>query len=174
MNELEFTAYRYLIDDLLPSERAAFETRLGEDQQARESLATAVELSAAMTLASEPQSSSPFLPTPARRAVLPRLNASRQPAWITAVVTVAAVAAVVLLAFLPAGSPPGVERQLASLAVAWSEANESCDAGSAESGDDETADPIADTATRDGSVDWMVLAVADLAGVELSDETPTE
>ncbi|MBM3981596.1 MAG: hypothetical protein FJ304_15225, partial [Planctomycetes bacterium] len=61
---LQATALRYAADDLAPAERAAFEARLADDQDAREAVAEAVRLSAAALGAPAPA------PHPSVRAAL--------------------------------------------------------------------------------------------------------
>jgi hypothetical protein len=75
---LEATALRYAARSLTPKDAAAFESRLAEDQEARDALAEAVRLSAA-ALDQEPPSPAADL----RRAVRNRLVSRLSPfAWV--------------------------------------------------------------------------------------------
>lgn len=75
---LEATALRYAARSLAPKDAAAFESRLAEDQDARDALAEAVRLSAA-ALELEPPSPAAALRRAVRNRLVSRLSPS---AWV--------------------------------------------------------------------------------------------
>ncbi|MFO0821003.1 MAG: hypothetical protein U1A77_23860 [Pirellulales bacterium] len=124
---LDQLAFRYIANELTNDELQAFEERLATDQQAREAVAAAVELSQAIAFV-ESTRQSPAPPVPASTQgilpVTPPLPADRRswwPAlgWMT--VGSAACVAMILMADLWSRhevGPNGTDRQLAML---WSE-----------------------------------------------------
>jgi hypothetical protein len=108
-NDLDWSAFCYLADEMSPAEAAAFEDRLATDQPAREALAKAVELTQLIAAA---DSSPAALVSPPRR----HTAGSRQRlTWIA----LAGLACSVLVALC---SSAFIHRaRQAQLAAAWSE-----------------------------------------------------
>lgn len=118
MNEdVHWLAFQYIADELSDAGRTAFEDRLSDDQEAREAVAQAVELAAAVRLA-EPAD------------LVTRRESHRKISWATWAVGVAS-ASLAILAFLhafPVSQPdPRAEKteiDAVQLAHAWSEVRE--------------------------------------------------
>jgi anti-sigma factor RsiW len=130
-DELDFLAFRYISDELSDDERAAFELRLVEDQAAREAVARSVELSQAMLAAIEslePKSADLQLAGLAPRE-------ASFPSWYTRIAWMTAGAAACLVGLIGyqfylkqpiAGpAPTSTTAEVARLADAWSDAQES-------------------------------------------------
>lgn len=94
-SDLDWQAFAYWSDELSPSERARFEARLADDQEAREALARAVELSYAVAAVES------LSVTPAERQ--PNRRSRRLVAWSVGF----AASALALLLGLAIGQRPG-------------------------------------------------------------------
>jgi len=106
--DLDWTAFRYVSGDLSPAEASAFESILGDDQDAREAVAAAVELAGALAIAVD----GPILALPRRRTMARRLAAG-------SVAAAVAAAACLLVRVLPIPSPAGCP-DAPAIARAWS------------------------------------------------------
>lgn len=109
--DLHWDALRYVLDELEGEELLAFEGLLDSDQSAREAVASAVELAAAVRRGEEARASIPLV---ARRPARWR--------WAVAAMAAAALVAVVLSARMrPPGADdlPVAEAEVQSIALAW-------------------------------------------------------
>jgi len=123
-NELDLLAFRYIADELADDERDAFEIRLAGDQAAREAVARAVEIGQAAMAALE---------SPALVEVAPRESSSSS--WYTRILWMTSGAAACLAALVGyqvylsqssvIPSAPATSPEIARLANAWSDAQES-------------------------------------------------
>lgn len=177
--QLAELATDYLLDGLTPAQCAAFERRLAEDQPAREALADAVELLAAIVAVEEP---------PVGPLSRPRRRRRRA---IEVAACAAAVAACLLLALswramnpnVPDDRPddgsvatPEAENAEAELAVAWSQARGKWAAEQGADPTDDPADPteadlVADRPAELEPPSWMLAALVEMRRDELP-ETP--
>jgi hypothetical protein len=161
-SDLHWLAFRYAAGELSPDESSAFEARLAEDQEAREAVAAAVELAAAVIAA-----------RPALPETLPFVAPRRHPwRWVA---TVAAAACVALVVW--ASRPPGTtepERDAApDVALNWSGLREDPDSAAVTTGevlawlDEAAAQTDVESALADGALEardsvplWLVEAAA--------------
>lgn len=94
--DLDWLAFCYIADELSPDEAAAFEERLADDQQAREAVARAVELTRAVAAACPEVRSRP---APVSRAARGRRRAGPAGHLAWTAIAVAACLVVALLAY---------------------------------------------------------------------------
>lgn len=161
--ELNLLALQYLGDDLTDDARAAFETRLLDDQAAREAVASAVELTLAAREAFAEDAVLVAARDEARRPV------AKGAWWNVALAGCALAALVTVSQMLQPGNRPATEGEDA-LAVAWSEARDEWPTSALTDDQEEISDSI----VIDGELalpTWMLAAVADTK-IEMS-ETDT-
>ena len=114
--DLDWLAFCYVADELAECERAAFETRLADDQAAREAVARAVELTQSVALA---EAHEPVL-TPA--SITRRTTWPRRLAWMSVGASAALVLVAVALNWKSLEerlAPPAINRS--ELAEVWSQ-----------------------------------------------------
>jgi len=111
---LEATALRYAARSLAPGDAAAFESRLADDQHARDALSEAVRLSAAVLQQEPPSPGRGF-----RRVVRDQLGSRLNPAaWVALGAGAVAAAALFAVQVADRGEGPRVAVDLAAPAVA--------------------------------------------------------
>jgi len=178
-SELDWTAFCYAAGELTPVEVEQFEARLADEQEAREALARAVELTQAVA-AGESQVGSYAIAPAARQ----RSNWATRLAWMAVGGTAAALAAAIWSGAFPRGQMPLTGDQLlarSELAAAWSQARDEI-AAAKEAGQwpmivsaaDTDEEPLAAESRGDDSAledtpSWMTAAVFGLAGVSPAD-----
>jgi hypothetical protein len=130
-DELDWLAFCYIAGEMSRDETAAFEQRLADEQEAREAVARAVELTRAIAAA---KAARPTVPASVSAVPRRRYRAVRRWFW-AAVATAASLAGVVLYqhAYRPADSPREMaaesngmilNAQSQRLARAWSQTRE--------------------------------------------------
>ena len=162
-DDLQWLAFQYIADELSDEERNAFEARLANDQEVREAVARAVELSTAIRLS----------------APVARLRESRKPgwaAWLAGGVVSACLALTALFTakyFFPAAEPDlhvdNAEVDI-QLAHAWSEVRElpfdelfPDESAARELADVDSLSLPAIPELNAAPPAWMVVALSDLA-----------
>jgi len=149
-NELDWVAFCYAAGELDPAEAEQFESRLADDQTAREALARAVELTQAVAVAE----SETRIVTAARHV---KTDWSTRLSWMA----IGGLAAGLLgLLWSGAVTPPAKSRQLA-LAAAWTDArHQVADVLAPEAIDDELAATMpAYDLDEDQAPSWMMAAL---------------
>lgn len=155
-DSLPWLAFQYLAEELSPTERAAFETRLGEDQAAREALAAAVEL----TMATQAVFADDAVQVATRDKL--KKSAARQGWWSVALACggLFALVAINKLIWQPPATPGSQE-----LANAWVETRAAFPTSAAVQNEEEaSAESFGDIALTDEYNDdlptWMLAAVS--------------
>ena len=174
-NQLEWTAFCYASGELTPAETEQFELRLADDQEAREALARAVELTQVVAAA---ESTCGDLVAPAAR---------KQTSWTTRLswMAIGGLAALVLAMVWSGGwsqftNGPETARNSSeddALASAWSatfELDETSDVGplhplTAAISEDDDDQPATDELVVADAPAWMTIAIEGLAS-EMMDE----
>lgn len=112
LEELDWLAFRYIAGELSASEADAFETRMADDQQAREAVARAVGL--AFTLAAAGPRTPEPCPADARTAEAGRHGRmARLAAWLTVAAAACLAGVWAYQSFQGSASQPGSRRQVA-------------------------------------------------------------
>ena len=174
-NQLEWTAFCYASGELNPAESEQFELRLADDQEAREALARAVELTQVVAAA---ESTCGDLVAPAAR---------KQTSWTTRLswMAIGGLAALVLAMVWSGGwsqfgfgpENAGISGQNGALASAWSatfESDETSDVGplhplTAALSEDDDDQPATDELVVADAPAWMTIAIEGLAS-EMMDQ----
>jgi len=176
-NQLEWTAFCYASGELNPAEAEQFELRLADDQEAREALARAVELTQVVAAA---ESTCGDLTAPAAR--------KQKTSWTTRLswMAIGGLAALVLAMVWSGGlaqfgngpENAGISSVNDALASAWSatriELGESSDVGplhplTAAISDDDDDQPATDELVVVDAPAWMTIAIEGLAS-EMMDQ----
>lgn len=163
--DLDWLAFAYVLDELAPAEREAFEVRLDEDQAAREAVARAAGLAEELTLASTPRigtsPATPSLHSPNRLS--PRRSIQR---WGMVAISAALAVALVMSAIPRTGEPASRDTDsLVNLASTWNEVSthdaDVAECGGMESVADEEMPASVEEDSAIGAVpQWMIEAVA--------------
>lgn len=115
LEELDWLAFQYVMNELTEADRVAFELRLEDDQEAREAVARAVELSAAIRM----QPSAIQRPTVAATAsTMPRVSIHKMMLWVG---TLAAAVLVALSLWLRPTLPSAQGVGATDIALAWNQ-----------------------------------------------------
>ena len=192
-DELRWLAFRYVADELSPDEQSAFEGQLTENQAAREAVAEAVAMAAAVY---QVAASDTGLRSPQRR---PLASSRRSVGGAVALLTTAAAALMLLLAVqsrhsemnagrgidsvqggdLASSMPPG---EYGRLALVWSQSLAEPPSAEHDSEMLETkGDPMEDHVAVDdwanpaelpAAPSWMYAAVMGLQGQDVEKESP--
>lgn len=145
-DDLDWLAHRYLLDELSADEAAAFEERLGADEEAAAALARSVRLMAAVSSAlHEAKRSEPAVAAPVRRQKLL--------AGLTAIA--ATIALVCVLSVSQGLKPVAATVDAAELVSIWRES-----AGEVPVESDSPTDDDDVQAVTDDVPDWLMAAVA--------------
>lgn len=160
LDELDWLAFQYVIGELSEADRVAFELRLEDDQAAREAVARAVELSAAI-LVHPSAFQHPAVAGLASAA--PRGSIRKMAAWVGAL----AAAVLVGLALWPKPTlPPAHGVGESDVALAWNQLRQAEEAvtPTIEPADDIESDWMVDDEVDDEPVaappSWLVAGVA--------------
>jgi hypothetical protein len=151
-DELAWQAFRYIAGEMTCEEHERFAERLAEDQDAREAVAAAVEVSqaTAIALATQPAVSRRISPNHERRAWR----------WLWATLATAVCIAVMWGASqLGERSSSSSAQQTAALAAQWSEVREQSSATSDEEELDEDSLVIEDHVSLAAAPEWMFAAI---------------
>jgi hypothetical protein len=196
-NQLEWTAFCYASGELSPAEAEQFEARLADDQEAREALARAVELTQVVAAAESRWGEVVTTPSLERRNGAARRVGVRSASWVTRLswAAIGGLAALALAMVWSGGWSPwgfgpekaGISNENDALASAWSaariEMSEASEVGplhpltasnsdaSDESADSEISDselPADELAVADAPA-WMTIAIEGLAS-EMMDQ----
>lgn len=163
-DELDFLAFQYVGDELTEDARHAFETRLLNDQAAREAVAGAVEVTLATREA--------FAEDEVLVAVRDDMRSGKARGWWSVALATCALSGLVLLSWsMQAGKRPATPGVGSDLAIAWSEARSEWPT-SALTDEQLPEEPVPLTDDNELALPtWLIAAVTE-ANTEVSETSP--